>query len=111
MQRVGIVLLVCAVICLVLQMEIIHQQNSAEESFCATVLEVRTGSVVVEPLEGEEIRQTSDQISFGTANLETIGAAVGDTVKITFDGVIRETNPAQIVAQKWKMLQKSQIHK
>lgn len=73
--------------------------------FTATVLEISGDSVLVEPLEGETVRKSADKISFSKADLEKIGAIVGNVVEITYDGQIMETYPAKINATSWKLVQ------
>lgn len=72
-------------------------------SFTATVLEIGGSSVTVEPCEGEKELQSSDQITFGTENLDKIDVRVGDIVKVTYKGGIMESYPAQINAVKWEI--------
>lgn len=71
--------------------------------FDATVLEVREHSVLVEPLEGAEERNTADQISVSTDgvgeenSIATLAAMQpGDTIRIGYHGGIAETYPAGI---------------
>lgn len=78
-----------------------------ERSFQAKILEIHDSSVLVEALEGEEVRNSSDQFSFGTADLEDIGAGAGDVVKITFTGDIMESSPAQIRVVSWSLTEKA----
>ncbi len=73
-----------------------------EESFEATVLEVGETGVTVEPLEGEWERTSSDKITFSTQLLDDIGVEPGDIVEIIYNGTVRESYPAQIVAKRWK---------
>lgn len=77
------------------------------ETFLAEILEINGKSVLVKPLEDERERKSSDQISFGTGELEDIGAEEGDIVKITYDGLIMESYPAQIHASKWEIHEKA----
>lgn len=78
-----------------------------ERSFQAKILEISDGSVLVEALEGEEVRNSSDQFSFGTADLDDIGAETGDVVHILFTGGIMESYPAQIQAVSWSLVEKA----
>lgn len=71
--------------------------------FVATVLEINGSSVIVEPVEGEPERRSSDQITINTADLGDIGAQVGSDVDIYYNGEIMESYPAQIHAVKWAM--------
>ena len=74
------------------------------DSFKAKVLEINADTVLVEPLEGEIVRYSSDRISFSKKDLEQIGAVVGQVVEITYDGNIMESYPAQIKASKWEIV-------
>lgn len=78
-----------------------------EKSFQATVLEVNDSSALVEALEDEEVRNSSDQFSFGTENLDDIGAEAGDIVRVLYTGGIMETYPAQIQAVSWSVVRKA----
>lgn len=78
-----------------------------EKSFQAKILEIYESGALVEALEGEEIRSSADQFTFGTADLENIGAGAGDVVNITFTGDIMESYPAQIQAVSWSVVQKA----
>jgi hypothetical protein len=75
-----------------------------EQQFTARVLECSDGWVLVEPLEGEPERLSSDRISFSTLNLEDIGVKVGAKVEITYDGQMMESYPAQIYPLCWLMI-------
>ena len=74
------------------------------DSFKAKVLEINADTVLVEPLEGEIVRNSSDRITFSKKDLEQIGAVVGQVVEITYDGNIMESYPAQIHASKWEIV-------
>lgn len=75
------------------------------KTFNAVVLENKKTTLLVEPLEGEDELKSSDKI---TVSVVKDGAVfedlsffkVGSTVKITYDGTIMESYPAQIKAMK-----------
>lgn len=69
------------------------------------ILEIRENSVLVEPLEGEDIRRSADQITFGISELEALSVKVGDTVEVTYTGGVMESYPAQIIALSWKIVE------
>ena len=71
--------------------------QTAETVFTATVLELGDGYLLVEPVAGDEMLATADRIrvSLDGAVLPD-GVAEGAVVEITFDGLIRESYPAQI---------------
>lgn len=76
-----------------------------KQIFYATVLENMGTSILVQPHEGEDVLKSSDKIVVrlpkDNAVLEDLSQfAVGSKVKITYDGLIRESYPAQITASK-----------
>ena len=71
--------------------------QAAETTFVATVLEIGDGYLLVEPVAGDEMLATADRIQVSTKDVEVPdGVAEGAVVEITFDGLIRESYPAQI---------------
>ena len=64
--------------------------------FTAVVVEMDGDSILVEPLEGENLRDSYGQIVVVTRDLELPELAVGDEVRITYDGWIAESDPAMI---------------
>lgn len=78
-----------------------------EESFEAKVIEVSESSVTVEPLEGEWERKSSDRITFSTSLLKEVDAEPGDIVDVVYNGTIRESYPAQIIAKRWNFSDKN----
>lgn len=79
------------------------EEDKAESSFVATVIEINGNSVLVEPVEGEDELRDSDKIYFSTEKFDDIGAEVGSVVQITYTGRIMESYPAQINATSWKL--------
>ena len=74
-------------------------QESTEETmtFTATVLEAGEGYLLVEPVEGDPMLATADQIQVSTEGVELPdGATEGSRVTITFTGGVMESYPAQI---------------
>jgi len=71
--------------------------------FVATIIGVYGSSILVEPEEGTNERKSSDKISMGISR-PTNGIndfyVVGNKVKITYNGMIMESYPAQIIATK-----------
>lgn len=86
--------------------EIKETEPAETETFLAEILEIGGSYALVEPLEGENERNSSDKISFGTEKLEDINAEAGDIVEITYDGLIMESYPAQIHASRWEIYEK-----
>lgn len=74
-------------------------------SFKAKILEINEDSILVEPFEGEDIRSSSDKISFSKEKLEDIDLSVGDKVEVKYTGRVMESYPAQITATSWKLLE------
>ena len=81
-----------------------EEEPYAAQSFTAMVVELGESHALVQPMVGEWELRSSDRISFGTADLEAIGAQVGCEVRIWYTGGIMESYPAQIRAVKWELL-------
>jgi len=67
-------------------------------SFYGKIIEAKQNYILVEPNEDEEERKSSDKISIGLGEYNDGMYPVGITVKITYDGTILESYPAQIKA-------------
>ena len=80
-----------------------YEEDQVESTFQATVLDLNDTTALVEPLEGEDERRSSDTISFGLEGLDDIGAQVGSVVEVTYSGGMMESYPAQIKAVSWKL--------
>ena len=80
-----------------------YEEEKVVHSFIATVLEINGSTVLVEPVENEIERKSSDRISFGIQDLADIDAEVGSVVKVSYTGGIMETYPAQIHAKNWSI--------
>ena len=81
-----------------------------EKSFEATILELSVVSALVEPLEGEEERESYDRIRFSVKGLEGtegIWMEPGDIVEIFYDGTIEESSPARINVNEWQLSEKN----
>ena len=78
-------------------------EEEGRAAFNATVLEVyEGGSVLVEPFADEEaILRSADRITFGKNSLVSDAdmpeLTAGDTIRVTFDGTIAESYPAQLM--------------
>ena len=65
--------------------------------FRAKVLEVYDGTALVEPLEGEQERNSADQFHISLQHLKDLPEIQeGDIVEIVYDGLIQETYPCRI---------------
>ena len=87
------------------------EQEQQSAVFLASVLEVTEKTLLVEPEQDSVERASADRISVSLAqDAELLNLAgdsrtpadihVGDTVEITYDGVIAESYPAQITARR-----------
>lgn len=70
--------------------------------FVGTILEANENSIIIEPMEGSHESKSSDKIIVKRINNEEY--AVGDKVKITYNGLINESYPAQISATEIELL-------
>ena len=78
---------------------------AAETTFHATVLEVHDGWLLVEPLEGEDILSSADRFMVSLAGVEEVpDLEAGEEIAVTFDGMIRESYPAQVTATRVERL-------
>ena len=75
-----------------------HEQN--EHSFFGKVIESTASYIIVEPNEDEDIRKSSDKISISLGEYNDAIYEVGTNVKITYDGTIMESYPAQVKVTK-----------
>lgn len=80
-----------------------NTDEDARHSFLATVLEINGSTVLTEPVEGQPERASCDRISFGIEDLEKLEVTVGSVVKVTYQGGIMESYPAQIHAVHWEL--------
>lgn len=72
-------------------------EQEAQSQLMAVVLEVYDTSILVEPVEGDEARRSSDRIVAPTEGaLYGYAPQVGDRVLIRYDGSTLETYPAQL---------------
>lgn len=80
-----------------------YKKIEEQYEFVATIIGAYERSILVEPEEGSSERKSSDKISIGITR-PTNGAndfyIVGNKVKITYNGMIMESYPAQIIATK-----------
>ena len=74
--------------------------ENKDHSFFGKVIESTSTYIIVEPNEDEEERKTADKISISLGKYNDALYEVGTNVKITYDGNIMESYPAQIKATK-----------
>lgn len=78
-------------------------KDNEQCEFTGTIIKTSENSILVEPDEGTNERRSSDKISMAIerpTNSVNDFYVVGNKVKITYDGIIMESYPAQIVAIK-----------
>ena len=90
------IILVAVIVCIAVAVFFLSNPPAPEPQmpsyiFDATVLEINGGSMLVAPLEGETETATSDKFRI---HLVPDGVAVGDTVRIWYDGMIQELYPS-----------------
>lgn len=77
------------------------EQDADQHEFVGTIIEASDNSIVVKPDEGTNERNSSDKITLKITR-PTNGTndfyVVGNKIKITYNGIIMESYPAQIVA-------------
>lgn len=109
MKKYSIIILVTLLVAIaaVWGFKLINGGENMKEQFTfeATVLENAENSIMVEPVEGENELSSSDKIVVRLpkdgAGLEDLSRfTVGSRVRITYDGTIMESYPAQINALK-----------
>ena len=75
---------------------ITNEQN--EYSFCGTIIQIEENLFFVKPDEDEKIRKKADKIMIQKLKLDTnVKFEIGEKVKITYDGDVMTTHPAQIL--------------
>lgn len=104
---IGIVMLLIIVIGVIAIYQVIENKSSNpvdtvnhEKTFFGKVVEAEASYIIVEPNENEEERKSADKISIGLGEHNDALYTVGTNVKITYDGTIMESYPAQVKATK-----------
>ena len=77
-----------------------EEMGKEEYSLFGKVIESTSKYIIVEPNENEEIRKSADKISIGLGKNNDALYEIGTNVKITYDGIVMESYPAQINAIK-----------
>ena len=80
-----------------------YEEDQVEHSFVATVIEINSTSVTVQPVADSAVFMSTDKVSFGTTDLEQIDVEVGSLVKVIYKGDVMESYPAQVHATSWKL--------
>ena len=75
-----------------------EQNNNIDKAiFEAQVLEIYEKSIMVKPSEGTAEAKNSDKITVGISGINIdFDIAIGEEIRITYDGIILESYPAQI---------------
>ncbi len=94
----SIILLICCSAC---------DSSKNELSFEAEIIDIIGDCVFVEPAEGQNM--SDEKIIFSKAELEDIGAEIGSFVRVYYNGVIEESYPAKIHADKWELVKHAPI--
>ena len=68
-----------------------------EHKFTAKILEVNDSSILVEPVKGSNELLSSDKIYISTKDFSDLSLRIGDYILVTYDGMIAESFPAQIL--------------
>lgn len=84
----------------IISKKINNEQINEEQCFYGKIVEVNDSYIIVEPNEGQEERKSADKISIGLGEYNDVIYMVGTNVKITYDGTIMESYPAQVKATK-----------
>lgn len=81
------------------------EMKNSEYSFCGTITQVEENLFFVEPDENEEIKKSADLIMVEKLKIDTnVKYEIGERVKITYDGNVMTTYPAQINAVKYEKI-------
>lgn len=75
-------------------------QSEEEQFFYGKIIEATDSYIIVEPNEGDETRKTADKISIALGKNNDTIYMVGTNLKVTYNGTIMETYPAQVEAIK-----------
>jgi len=82
--------------------------DEEEFTFMAKILQIDGDIVTVSPLERKDFPPLYDKIMFDVKDLDKINASVGDTVNVSYDGVIMDVDPALINARSWSVINKAE---
>lgn len=85
-------------------LENINNNSDTVAEFIGTVIQVEDKYIIVEPDEGSNESKSTNKISIGTTKWNA-EFEVDNKVKITYDGIIQTTFPAQIHAQEIELIE------
>lgn len=80
-----------------------EKMTQVEYSFCGTITKIEENLFLVKPDENEEIRKSADLIRVQKLKIDNnVKFEIGERIKVTYDGNVLETYPAQINAIKYE---------
>lgn len=110
-----IVVIILSAFCAMTALPVCAEEETETKTFCAAVLEILEASILVQPNSDTDEYASSDQMYVGLDEVdhaqleEFLGTVkVDDTVQITYNGMIMETYPAQIIASDIECLEMSE---
>ncbi|MCD8075134.1 MAG: YobA family protein [Lachnospiraceae bacterium] len=111
-----IVVIILSVFYTLTALPVCAEEETEAKTFCAAVLEIQASSILVQPNSDTDEYDSSAQMYVGLDEVdhaqleEFLGTVkVDDTVQITYNGIIMETYPAQIIASDIECLEISEI--
>lgn len=114
MKRAAVTIL--SALCMLTSLPVCAEEETEEKTFCATVLEIQEASILVKPNSDTVEYDSSDQIyveldEVNPAQIEEFldTVMVNDTVEITYNGMVMESYPAQIIASDIECLEISEM--
>ena len=80
-----------------------EKMTQVEYSFCGTITKIEENLFLVKPDENEEIRKSADLIMVQKLKIDNnVKFEIGERIKVTYDGNVLETYPAQINTIKYE---------
>lgn len=83
-------------IVLVIAVLVVFSFSRNDTSFKGVISHMEDSYVIVNPLENEEEIKAADKISIPIKAIDEIKVNEGDTIEIVYDGIIKESYPAQL---------------
>lgn len=85
-----------------------EESTGGEQSLTLKIVEISEHNVVADAVEDVDIyRDSLPRYSFGTSELDDIGAEAGDIVDVIYTGEVMETWPMQIQVVSWSVKEKA----
>lgn len=80
-----------------------EKMTQVEYLFCGTITKIEENLFLVKPDENEEIRKSADLIMVQKLKIDNnVKFEIGERIKVTYDGNVLETYPAQINTIKYE---------